>query len=657
MMLIKKIFYRGLILCLLLGWIPQSNASFAVARQGSARELFLKAEEALKNKRLSLYKKIKSKLSAYPLLPYLLYLEYEQRLQTLTFKEYQEFMDKYPDSLLSEQLRNRWLQVKATQKDWSSFLKAYQPTEDVSLQCHYLAASLETRSDPKTVLKEISPLWLSGKEPPKSCEAVFSVWEKSGMMTRPLIWQRIKSLIQEGNESLARKTSKYLKKSEIALVELWLMVRNNPYLVTHQKYFTEHPANLEMIVDGVSLIAKSKPETAIKIWQQISHKYPFAERHWGLVVRAIGLSYAFQRHPDAEKWLTKVPNVHANQAVHEWRIRVSLSKEDWSNVLRWTKGLPHHLAKAEEWQYWHARALKMTNRSEESQQILERLAKTQSYYGFLASNQLLKPYPIRHYKVPMERSFIQTVGERNSILRARELYLLGRLTKANAEWQFVTQRMTDKEKHAAAHIAMQWNLPNWAILALSKASEIKDNSLRFPLTYAKHILHEAQKHQLDPAWILAITRQESAFVPHAKSSAGAVGLMQLIPSTAHMVARKKQIPYLQSSELLEPHTNIRLGSGYLRMMLDQHRNNPVLATAAYNAGPGRIRKWLPTDDMAADLWIETIPFKETREYVKKVLTYTAIYQEILGQKPALARHMPYVHRSPLLPPALRAPSP
>jgi soluble lytic murein transglycosylase len=205
--------------------------------------------------------------------------------------------------------------------------------------------------------------------------------------------------------------------------------------------------------------------------------------------------------------------------------------------------------------------------------------------------------------------------------------------------------MTDKEKHAAAYNAIKWRLPNWAILALSKANNKNDLTLRFPLTYAQHILQEAQKHKLDPAWILAITRQESAFVPHAKSYKGALGLMQLIPSTAQMVARKKRILLADHTELLNPHTNIQLGSGYLKMMLDKHCNNPILATAAYNAGPGRIPKWLPTFDMAADLWIETIPFKETREYVKNVITYTAIYQELLGKKPTLGRYMVYIPRN------------
>lgn len=633
-------------------WVPVGFAQVSrpelyTRTHDSSRSLFLQAESALASGKLSLYQKLKARLTEYPLLPYLLYSEYEGRINTLTFEEFQAFMEAYPDSPLTEQLRNRWLQAKAKQENWRAFIQAYQPTEDVSLQCYHLWASLKTQPDPTLILKQISTLWVSGKEPPKSCEAPFAVFERSSEITRPFIWQRIKLLIQADNATLARRTSKYLKKSEAALVELWLMVRNNPYLVTQHKYFAEkHPAYLEMIVDGVSLIAKDNPEVAIKIWQQISHQYPFAERHWGLVVRAIGLAFAFQKKPQADKWLKQVPAIYANQTVHEWRIRVMLAKEDWPSVLYWIKRLPQHLAKTDEWQYWHARALEMLNRNTESQAILSELAKNRGYYGFLASHQLLQPYSISHKSlaiVPIETSFVKAVEKQRAMQRARELHLLGRFTKAQIEWQFTTTRMTDKQKHAAARLALQWQLPHWAILAMSKAKNKNDITLRFPVIYTRHVLAEAQKQNIDPAWILAITRQESAFVPHAKNPSGAVGLMQLKPSTAHWVAQKKQIAFSSNTELLEPITNIQLGSGYLRMMLDVHKNNPVLATAAYNAGPGRIKKWLPTYDMAADVWIETIPFKETREYVKNVLTYTVIYQEILGKKPALRHHMPPIY--------------
>jgi len=641
-MLSKRILLGWLIFSLTFGYLPTAAAS---TKQGleASRTLFVQAEAALAQGRQTQYQTLKKLLIKYPLYPYLLYSEYDKRLTTVSNLEFQEFMDNYPDTHLAEQFRSRWLHLKAKQDDWQGFLKAYQPTEDVALQCHYLWANLQLHDDPNIVLKQITPLWLNGKVPPKSCEAVFATFEKSSLMTRSLVWQRIKLFINEGNDPLARKMSRYLKKSEVALVELWLMIHNNPYLVTQKKYFSSnHPAYLEMIVDGVSLIAKTKPESAIEIWQQIGRQYPFTERHWGLVVRAIGLAYAFQKHPEAEKWLGKVPNIYANQQVHEWRVRVALAKEDWPMVLRWTKGLPDPLSKTDEWQYWHARALDMVNHRQESQTILSRLAKSRGYYGFLASHHLLKPYLMGNNKTLVERSLIQAMSERTSVLRARELYQLGRLNKAKTEWQFVTNQMTDKEKHAAAYLALNWGLPNWSILALSKSTNKDDLKLRFPVVYGQRILQEATRHKLDPAWILAITRQESAFVPHAKNPSGAMGLMQLLPGTANMVARKHQIAYPGSHGLLEPHTNIQLGSGYLKMMLDQHKNNAVLATAAYNAGPGRIRNWLPNYDMAADLWIETIPFKETREYVKNVLTYTAIYQEMLGKTPSLSRHMPYI---------------
>lgn len=609
------------------------------------RELFLKAEASLSQGKLAIYEKLKARLIDYPLFPYLLFAEYEKKLQTLTIAEFKNFIENYSDCSLSQQLRLKWLQAKAKLEDWKGFLQAYQPTNDVSMQCHYLWASLATEPDKNkpVILKQIQALWLSGKQPPRSCEAVFSVWERSGQMTHSMVWQRIKLLIQEGQDSLARQMARYLKRSEVALVELWLMIHNNPYLVTHHQYFSEgHPAHLEMIVDGVSLIAKTKPEMAIKIWQQIGHQYKFSERHWGLVVRAIGLAYAFQRNNEAEKWLSKVPPIYCNVPVHEWRVRIALSKEDWPRALNWIKHMPEPLAKTEEWQYWKARGLEMINQRNESQSLLTKLSKSRSYYGFLASQLSLKPYSILRQKINVENNLVQALARRKSILRARELQALGRYTKARNEWQFITARMTDKEKHAAAKIALHWNLPNWSILALTKATHKDDLDLRFPIVYGSHILREANRNQIDPALILAITRQESAFIPHAKSYAGALGLMQLIPSTAQMVARKHGFSLSNRRDLFEPRTNIQLGSGYLKMMLNNHQNNTVLAAAAYNAGPGRVKKWLPSFDMAADIWIETIPFKQTREYVKNVMTYTVIYQEMLGKKPALTKHMPYI---------------
>ena len=356
---------------------------------------------------------------------------------------------------------------------------------------------------------------MSGKEPPKNCSGIFALWEKSGLMTRPMIWQKIKLLIQENNKQLARKLAQHLKKEEIPIVELWLTVHDNPQLVKQSKYFTgNHPAFLEILVDGVSNIAKKDAIEAIKIWQQIGQKYPFTERHWGLVVRAIGITFAKDRSPEAEKWLSKVPGIYANKEVHEWRVRVALIKEDWQSVIRWIKEMPDPIAKTEEWEYWHGRALEMVKRSEESIKIFEKLAPTRSYYGFLASHQLKKPFTLANFKLSRDKLLMKSIAYKASVLRAKELHTLGRQAKAKTEWLFSTKRMSDKERHAAASLALHWSMPNWSILALASADDKNDLELRFPVVYGNHILREANHNQIDPAWILAVTRQESAFLPH-----------------------------------------------------------------------------------------------------------------------------------------------
>jgi soluble lytic murein transglycosylase len=620
------------------------------------RQLFLKAEKSLKQKQWPLYAHLKKQLQSYPLLPYLLYLEYEQGLSRLNVQTFKHYLNQYADSPLAENLRHRWLQAKAKQADWPAFLEAYQPTEDVSLQCHYWWASLQApHNNRPLVLKQIGSLWMSGQKRPKSCDAAFEVYEQEAM-TRPLAWQRVKRLIQADQLSLARKMSVYLKRSENRLVEQWIRLRQNPYQVLQHKLFADqHPAHLEMIVDAVSLIAKENPERAIQLWQKISRQYPFQERHWGLVVRAIGLCYAIDKHPDAEKWLSRVPALYTNEAVHEWRVRSALLREDWSKALQWLKALPAHLAREEQWQYWQARVLDRINQPEQSQILWHKLSHTRSYYGLLASHQLLKPYSANPQKHRLDPLVVQIVNKHPAVARARELQALKRYADAKAEWKHLTGRMSDPQKHAAAYLALQWNLPNWSLLALAKAHNKDDLSLRFPIVYADRIFREAHKHQIDPAWILALTRQESAFMPHARSNRGAIGLMQLKADTAAWVAEKKRLRWFGESTLFEPHTNIELGSNYLKMLLEKYQHNPLLATVAYNAGPGRVQKWIPAYDMAADLWIEGIPYKETREYVKNILTYTAIYQEMLGKKPSISHYMRYIPSQKTL--VAQAPSP
>lgn len=606
------------------------------------RILFVKAEKALAKKNYTEFKNLKAKLIHYPLYPYLEYADLENRIHTATPQEFKNFLEKFSDSPLVPQLRKLWLNTKGKQENWEEYLYAYLPTQDLGLQCQYLWATYQAYKN-KSIFDKVLPLWMTGKPHPKACEILFTAWQEEGYLTKPLVWQRIQLAIQHENEPAARKLSLYLKKSEQALVDLWLYIHNNPEMISNEKYFRgKHPALLEILVHGVSRIAKKNPELAVKLWPIIAKTYPFTEKHWGHVVRAIGLSFAFQRHPDAEKWLEKVPVEFSNTAVHEWRIRAAITKNNWPGVLKWTNLLPNDLSNEAQWKYWKARAHEMLQEQESSQEILQQLTTERNYYGFLASHKLLKPYALSYNKIVISTKALFSVAKRIGIRRAREWHILGRDNKGKEEWRLATQLLSDTERQAAAKLALDWGLPNWAIVALANSKDKNAIQLRFPVLHSKYILTAAEVNQIDPAWIFAVTRQESAFMPNARSAAGALGLMQLMPSTAQMIAKQQKLNLKHDNDIMHIDKNIRLGSRYLRMMLNEHQSNPVLATAAYNAGPGRVKRWLPEFSMQADAWIESIPYKETRDYVKNVLTYTVIYQQILGKQPGLQQHMPNI---------------
>lgn len=638
---------KGLV-CLSLGFLALTASAFAeqIPKRPTPtpfeRKQFLEAERALQRGDLKRFQGLKAHLRHYPLYPYLEYADLSRRLKNLPQADYETFMKQYHDSPLSDQLQTQFLHQLAYNQRWKDFLTSYQPSHNETLQCHYLNAQLAQHQNTAWILGKTTALWLNAKPAPTACQRLFSIWEQSNHRTPNLVWQKIKLCIETEGFNEANQLARYLTRDEHPLLNLWISVKKQPHLVSKSHHFTgKHPAILEILVTGISELAKQNPEQAIKYWKAYSQQHHFQDRHWGIVVRAIGLAFAQRRHPRTEQWLDNIPKAHLTEAVFEARLRVSLHKENWTKMLGQMKALPPSLAANEYWRYWKARALEKVGKWQESQRLFAELAQKRSYYGLLSKQKLAHPIQVHHQKHPLSEGLVERMSRHIGIARVLELIALGRHQKARAEWLKFTEKCNDEEKHAVALLALRWELPNLAILALSKTDNNHDLSLRFPIVYRNAIFRTAQKESLDPAWILAVTRQESAFIPHAQSHAGAMGLMQLMPNTAKMVAKQKNIPLKNKVDLLHAETNIRLGSSYLKMMLEEHKN-PVLALAAYNAGPGRIKQWLPPHPLPADNWIETIPFRDTREYVKNVLTYFVIYQQLLGKQPLLKPHMPVV---------------
>ncbi|MFQ5626622.1 MAG: transglycosylase SLT domain-containing protein, partial [Methyloligellaceae bacterium] len=282
---------------------------------------------------------------------------------------------------------------------------------------------------------------------------------------------------------------------------------------------------------------------------------------------------------------------------------------------------------------WTARALESLGWHDDADSIYTELARERSYYGFLAADRIDHDYQLNHRALEYSDHELRLLAAQPGAMRARELYGLGRTVDARREWRMFTRSMTDEELARAAKLAHGWGWHGRAIMTVARTPHLDDLELRFPLAYHDRVLEQARAQRLDPAWMYAIVRQESAFVADARSPAGALGLMQIMPGTGRKIGRSLDKPLKNRRQLLDADISLEFGSTYLRILLDQLDNHSVLAAAAYNAGPHRVERWRPAErNMSADLWIETVPYRETREYLRHVLAYTTIYERRLGRE-------------------------
>lgn len=593
--------------------------------------LFLKVEKDLAQGKISSFIKHENELKHYILYPYLIYQDYINRLKYISIYEVESFIKDYKDSVLAKRLKTKWLLEQAGKKNWEEYLKLYTPVEEPTLKCHYFNAKLQKNRIDEKIYEEISKMWLSSKSLPNACNQVFKKWEKTGHKTKGMIWERIKLTMKNNNYKLTKYLAENLNQYERDIVNLWIKTLQYPKLIYNfDQYKKQNPIYSDIITSTIIKIANSNPKEALKLWKIYDQKIIFKKSQWNLVIKSIGGSLINKGYNKAAKWLEKLPDKYASEDLFNIKLKYALLQKDWDFLIKILTKLPKDIADTDKWQYWKARALYEKGHHNLCKQILTNLSTKRNYYGLIASLRLLKPFTIKNKNYHLTKDEINNVLSLPCIARAIELYKLKKQYLANCEWFFAIKNFPEDKKQAAAYIANKLNISNWSIVALSQANNQDDLNLRFPLNYSKHIIEEAKRNSIDPAWIFAITRQESAFIPNARSRAGALGLMQLIPSTGKMVAKTENLKLTSSCELFKVDNNIKLGSKYFKMMLKRYNNNYVLAIAAYNAGPRKIEEWLPKDNMEADIWIETIPFRETRNYVQNVLTYTVIYQLLLN---------------------------
>jgi soluble lytic murein transglycosylase len=611
-----------------------SAAQAPAASLDQQRALFVEAEKALARGDQARFQHLSHRVRDYPLLPYLEYEALRKQLKQADSREVSEFLETHQDTPLANRLRAQWLNQLAIQQRWSEYLAFYRPTRNIERKCHRLNALIETGKADQA-LPEVADIWLYGKSRPRACDPVFAAWTAAGQLTSDMTWRRIEKAMEVGEWRLARYLGRTLTPADQVWLERWIGLYRAPAKARDTAAFsTSHPYREAMLAQAVRRQARWNGSTALELWQDIKPHYPFNADHIERVEHYIIRNLARTPGDEAYNFIRGVELGDGDLKVHEARIHAALLREDWPQVIRWIAALPRAERDTERWTYWLARGLEANGDAVAASALYARAARERSYYGFLAADRIGGDYHLEHVETPATAKLVNQVAALDAVKRATELSALQRWVEARREWRWATADMDTQQLRAAAKLAEKRGWHDQAIFTLAKTGYWDDLELRFPMEYADLVEANANLHDIDIAWVFAVMRQESAFMDDARSHAGAMGLMQLMPATARSVARqmlKRKPP--RRSELFEPDTNIALGSAYLKQMKGKLGDSAVLATAAYNAGPHRVARWLPERTLPADIWIELLPFNETRGYLRRVLAYTVIYEKRMGRTP------------------------
>jgi len=621
-----------LVLSLFLVMVPSSGRGNGVTIEQQRKD-FADARTAIKRGHLKTYQRLLKKLNNYPLKGYLEYRFIRPRIKKVSYAEIRGFLQRNADSPISHRMRAVWLYSLAHRRKWKIFLQEYRDANEKPLMCYHLRARLKTEPY-EQVKDEIQTMWLVGESQPSACDPAFKIWTDKGGITTDLVWERIRLAMKKRKLSLAGYLARYLKAEDRQWVERWQRMHRRPARELKKSVYKQDlPVVRDIIRHGLRRLARVDAESAMKQWERLKHRHAFSQHELIMTDLDIALAAAYQFKPQAYQWLSTVPAQALNESAREWQIRAALNVRDWKAVLDSLGALPPVEQQLQRWQYWKARALNASGNIVQAEQIYSVLAGERDYHGFLAADRLSQPYVVNDKAVPFNQEELDTISKIPGITRARELYALGMRVDARREWHHVTKKLNKRELQLAAVLADQWGWHDRAILTVARGKHFDDLALRFPIVFRKQVEKHARRYKVETAWIYGILRQESAFMTDARSSAGALGLMQLLPYTARRVARRIKSPLRRTRDLLNPNRNIRLGTAHLKRVLDRNQGNYTLATASYNAGSQRVKQWKPEKNkmpVPADIWVETVPFNETRDYIKRVLFYTAIFEKRLG---------------------------
>jgi soluble lytic murein transglycosylase len=566
-------------------------------------------------------------LAKHPLYGWIEYASLKRDIDTLPVAQGQAFLSRYRGQAVAEAFRELWLAALSRRQDWPSFRAAWSDSiKDNALRCAELDARQATGAADAKWITDAQAMWRStGKPLPSSCDSPFAILAAKGGLSPALRWERIEKAAAEWQPGVMRAAARGLPTDELALANDYAAFLE----AVHERALTwpKTPRSRFIASQGLARLGKSVPLAAEAQLDKYANALGFTEEDRGRVLYQAALWTVASYEPESARRLNAVPASAYDERLHEWRVREAMSRSDWPAALAAIRRMDEKQRNDSRWMYFEARLSEIAGDKARAQVLYRAAAKKPEFHGFLAADRINQPYALCPWELPDNAAMKSNIARDPAIVRAMALYQIERQGWAQREWDDALSRFSDDQRRIAVEVAQDNGWFDRAVFALGRTpEETRLYTLRFPLHHGDTIRREAAKNGIDPAWVAAEIRAESVFNPKARSGANALGLMQVVPATGMAVARRLGLAWGGASSLYEADTNIVLGTAYLRQLLDKYGGQPYQAIAGYNAGPGPLARWqAQRPAMDPDFWIETISYKETREYVARVLAFSVLY--------------------------------
>lgn len=558
------------------------------------------------------------------------------RAGDVDFERIRDFLQRNAGSWVAEKLRSEWLRSLGKRGEFGPLLAEYpkleQPEQDI--KCYHYQARLYS-GDP-ALLEEVRPLWFSLVDTPASCIPVLQALVSEGLISPDETWGRVRRLMEAKRNAGARAVANWLPADQQPAPSDLDKAAANPstWLDRMPANFAASRQGRELALVALARLARDDPQGAYARYLGLNERLTAPDRSYAL--GQIAWQAATKLMPDANAWFRAAGDTPMSEEQAAWRVRAALRAGDWKTVKAAVEAMPAELRNQPDWTYWLGRAEAALGNREVSRKAFERIAGHPTFYSILADEELGRTFSLPKKARAISADEFEQTRQAPGIQRALALFRLDMRTEAAREWNWTMRNRDDRFLIAAAQLAQQLGVYDRAINAADRTRSEHDYSLRYLAPYRDRIEPNARQRDLDTGWVYGLMRQESRFVTAARSGVGAQGLMQIMPATGQWVAGKLGMKGYNVGWLQDPDTNVMLGTTYMRMVLEGLDNHPVLASAAYNAGPGRAKRWKDVKPLEGAIYAESIPFGETRDYVKKVMANSIVYAALLdGRAPSL----------------------